>query len=126
MNQHQNIIIRNWNTGLCECTRDEETCWWGFWCPIMLSARTSAIFGLDNSLKLVLIIFGSVIMYFILMTMFLPGLAFLVLISGMIYWLYKRINSRERIRSSYNIYGCLLYTSPSPRDRTRSRMPSSA
>ena len=25
-----------------------------------------------------------------------------------------------------NIYGCLLYTSPSPRDRTRSRMPSSA
>ena len=25
-----------------------------------------------------------------------------------------------------NITGCLLYTSPSPRDRTRSRMPSSA
>ena len=25
-----------------------------------------------------------------------------------------------------NIYSCLLYTSPSPRDRTRSRMPSSA
>ena len=28
---------------------------------------------------------------------------------------------------SYSIvYACLLYTSPSPRDRTRSRMPSSA
>ena len=26
----------------------------------------------------------------------------------------------------YEIEGCLLYTSPSPRDRTRSRMPSSA
>ena len=25
-----------------------------------------------------------------------------------------------------NVYLCLLYTSPSPRDRTRSRMPSSA
>ena len=25
-----------------------------------------------------------------------------------------------------DIFGCLLYTSPSPRDRTRSRMPSSA
>ena len=24
------------------------------------------------------------------------------------------------------VYGCLLYTSPNPRDRTRSRMPSSA
>ena len=26
----------------------------------------------------------------------------------------------------YTALGCLLYTSPSPRDRTRSRMPSSA
>ena len=26
----------------------------------------------------------------------------------------------------YNVKNCLLYTSPSPRDRTRSRMPSSA
>ena len=25
-----------------------------------------------------------------------------------------------------SVYSCLLYTSPSPRDRTRSRMPSSA
>ena len=25
-----------------------------------------------------------------------------------------------------HVHGCLLYTSPSPRDRTRSRMPSSA
>ena len=30
---------------------------------------------------------------------------------------------RERVRA---LYTCLLYTSPSPRDRTRSRMPSSA
>ena len=28
--------------------------------------------------------------------------------------------------NNYNPYTCLLYTSPSPRDRTRSRMPSSA
>ena len=28
--------------------------------------------------------------------------------------------------SGAHLYGCLLYTSPSPRDRTRSRMPSSA
>ena len=27
---------------------------------------------------------------------------------------------------AFKAYGCLLYTSPSPRDRTRSRMPSSA
>ena len=42
--------------------------------------------------------------------------------------------SRERVRSALRNSGfraplvrvCLLYTSPSPRDRTRSRMPSSA
>ena len=28
--------------------------------------------------------------------------------------------------SNVNVIACLLYTSPSPRDRTRSRMPSSA
>ena len=36
----------------------------------------------------------------------------------------------ERVMPHYNVMGvakaCLLYTSPSPRDRTRSRMPSSA
>ena len=47
----------------------------------------------------------------------------------------KSINSLNRVVST-NIYSninypagdnaCLLYTSPSPRDRTRSRMPSSA
>ena len=32
----------------------------------------------------------------------------------------------EDIPGIVNIYSCLLYTSPSPRDRQKSRMPSSA
>ena len=32
----------------------------------------------------------------------------------------------EELGVSYEVKVCLLYTSPSPRDRTRSRMPSSA
>ena len=32
----------------------------------------------------------------------------------------------RRMLGCDNSIGCLLYTSPSPRDRTRSRMPSSA
>ena len=33
----------------------------------------------------------------------------------------------EHLKPIYELYmDCLLYTSPSPRDRTRSRMPSSA
>ena len=34
--------------------------------------------------------------------------------------------TRFTSRAPEHITGCLLYTSPSPRDRTRSRMPSSA
>ena len=36
------------------------------------------------------------------------------------------IKSLERMLGIELNYSCLLYTSPSPRDRTRSRMPSSA
>ena len=36
------------------------------------------------------------------------------------------INPLERGHIAYRTDDCLLYTSPSPRDRTRSRMPSSA
>ena len=38
----------------------------------------------------------------------------------------KTIDIAEKNSITTNIYLCLLYTSPSPRDRTRSRMPSSA
>ena len=34
--------------------------------------------------------------------------------------------SQEAVDKIFDLKGCLLYTSPSPRDRTRSRMPSSA
>ena len=38
----------------------------------------------------------------------------------------KGLNRNERLIIILYYYDCLLYTSPSPRDRTRSRMPSSA
>ena len=36
------------------------------------------------------------------------------------------VRGRLRRQGRFEGYTCLLYTSPSPRDRTRSRMPSSA
>ena len=38
---------------------------------------------------------------------------------------YPELSNRE-FKTQESIVTCLLYTSPSPRDRTRSRMPSSA
>jgi len=45
---------------------------------------------------------------------------------GMYYHLGKLLFIQNRLQEAWDIYTCLLYTSPSPRDRTRSRMPSSA
>ena len=46
-----------------------------------------------------------------------------------LYWDIGRLILRAQESSGYGkkvVERCLLYTSPSPRDRTRSRMPSSA
>ena len=46
--------------------------------------------------------------------------------AGLSYLLVPMVQPGVEIRPIVQITGCLLYTSPSPRDRTRSRMPSSA
>jgi len=40
------------------------------------------------------------------------------------FWVFGTLQAK--IAAAYLAWCCLLYTSPSPRDRTRSRMPSSA
>ena len=42
------------------------------------------------------------------------------------YWEKEFKQIKPKILAGNRRYYCLLYTSPSPRDRTRSRMPSSA
>ena len=47
--------------------------------------------------------------------------------SGLIFFMdFTHSDARLGRPADSSLYGCLLYTSPSPRDRTRSRMPSSA
>ena len=49
---------------------------------------------------------------------------------GNIFKLYQEFNAKtvvtKRLQSSTSLLCCLLYTSPSPRDKRQSRMPSSA
>ena len=47
-------------------------------------------------------------------------------IAGQIYQRVKGIAEKASFDEIYSLYLCLLYTSPSPRDNGRSRMPSSA
>ena len=46
--------------------------------------------------------------------------------AGLIAQLRATANMTKLAKYSQELYGCLLYTSPSPRDRQKSRMPSSA
>ena len=50
------------------------------------------------------------------------------LYAGVTAYLVKRVSDHKgkRCHGFTQQYGCLLYTSPSPRERNRSRMPSSA
>ena len=68
---------------------------------------------------------------------FFPGESDVVVVGCCLVWmegniLEDRVGLREAIESAkcdacaMQPLDCLLYTSPSPRDRTRSRMPSSA
>ena len=70
---------------------------------------------------------AAVIAYGVLRASFLVvlvgvGGAFFVLIN----FILRHFSERLGAPVAMMISGCLLYTSPSPRDRTRSRMPSSA
>ena len=53
-------------------------------------------------------------------------LTYLFLFFGSLSWFIYGIVLSDIPLMSTNFLTCLLYTSPSPRDRTRSRMPSSA
>ena len=46
--------------------------------------------------------------------------------AGLDYWPIVTVNKYENFEKLLTSKGCLLYTSPSPRDLYRSRMPSSA
>ena len=57
--------------------------------------------------------------------LFVAGICFIfpaVVITGILAWLYTTYGKLPEVQP----YICLLYTSPSPRDATLSRMPSSA
>ena len=59
-------------------------------------------------------------------------IALMALVAALGLWLFVQLifieldGRRDRLTQSNQALACLLYTSPSPRDRQKSRMPSSA
>ena len=85
--------------------------------------------GFSNHMTTLLIIPGVAYLYFVkngFNTKSIKQIIFMLIIFFPILILfYSYLPIRASQNPSMN-WGCLLYTSPSPRDRTRSRMPSSA
>ena len=72
----------------------------------------------EESIRLIDILFKGGVVMIPLIILSLISIAFII---------SKYLFIRERSKIDHNLVNsCLLYTSPSPRDRTRSRMPSSA
>ena len=94
---------RSWTTGVCDCQRDEETCWWGCWCNTLLQARTTQQFETGTSRYLV--INGLWLALFYLLIVYAPGLAFVVLIGGSVYITWRRVSIRRMIREKLGIRG---------------------
>ena len=61
-----------------------------------------------------------IVMYAVFFFLFLLGYRVLVKYG------FNILRNLDKTKKNVVIYGCLLYTSPSPRDRQKSRMPSSA
>ncbi len=99
---------RPFSTTLCDCMRDEETCWWSMWCCWIVEARTAASLELGSS-KVIVTRFWCVVIASILLILFGFGfLAFLVGVGGGIYIYVQRSNLRSQIRRKYNITGSVF------------------
>lgn len=96
---------RGWSTGMFDCLKDEESCWWGMWCCWIVSARTTDSFGLGKSSYNV-IFFWIFVVLLILFTAALGPLVGLIfgLLGGSLF-AYQRAVYRSSIREKLGIDG---------------------
>lgn len=106
---HQNFApLRAWKTGLCDCSKDEEICWWSLWCCWIVDARTAQSFGQGNSLQLStmfwVMIFVIVLMFILLGSLY----GFIVCAICFSLLLIRRVSTRVQIRQQLGIFGSTL------------------
>lgn len=95
----------NWATGLMDCSKDEESCWWSCWCCCVVYGRTAEQFGLGKSTEQV---FRFVLFICTVVFIFLIGLgplALLILLVGLMPFGCIRAQFRTEIRQQRGIGG---------------------
>jgi Cys-rich protein (TIGR01571 family) len=95
---------RKWKTDVMSCNTDEETSWWGFWCPWLLQARTAHSFNVSTS-KTQIGIFCCFVTGFPLSSF--CGPVFLILYTAVAgsFFAYSRAVVRYNIRKKLQIDG---------------------
>lgn len=96
---------REWTTSLFECTKDEETCWWGLWYCWLVNARSIHSFGLSTSFSEIAY-FWSFVVAFILSTLLFGIFGFVIFGSVLTaLYAYRRSSYRSEIRTRFHIHG---------------------
>lgn len=93
-----------WSSGLCECYKEEESCWWGTWCCWLLSSRNAEQFEVGSSFAQSCTFVGFLVIV-LLSVVVLPQVSILLLIGGLIYYCVYRGTVRTKIREKYGIQG---------------------
>ncbi|GAB5369408.1 hypothetical protein AAMO2058_001401900 [Amorphochlora amoebiformis] len=94
--------LGHWHTNICDCCREEETCWWAWWCPVLIHARTVDSAGIMDSWKDIVIHIGIYISW--IPSIFLGFPIIGVILSRVGLKLY-RAGLRSRLRETSNIFG---------------------
>ena len=101
----QHLHVREWATGTFDCTKDEESCWWGFWCCWIVHARTAATFTVGSSCWEIVNFWGYVVVLVLGTLIFrLPGFLMFGVVGGAAY-AYYRGQMRTELRQKLGIGG---------------------
>lgn len=97
--------LRDWGSSAFDCVKDEETCWWGFWCCWILNARTVTTFASGSSCWEIVNFWAFIVMFVLFTLLFrLPGFLLFAIIGGGLY-AYHRGQIRTDIRQKLGIGG---------------------
>jgi Cys-rich protein (TIGR01571 family) len=98
-----NNVQRIWSTGIFDCLKDEETCWWSFWCCWLVSSRTTEEFSVGSAKTQVIWCLSIFFASFLLFVIGLPPIGILLLVGCAIYYVIYRGDNRKKIKEKLHI-----------------------
>jgi Cys-rich protein (TIGR01571 family) len=95
--------LRIWSTPLFDCLRDEETCWWSFWCCWIISARNTEEFDIGSAKNQIIWCLSVFFVSFLIFFIGLGPLGIFLIVLGSIFYVFYRSNNRKLIKEKLHI-----------------------